>query len=124
MLLALLPALLASSGCGNGDGTTSTTSERGAVTVGMDEYRFVPDHLVVRRSATLVVRNEGEIAHNLAIERGPNPHKKTTQLAGTSTFLPGKSERLRVNLAPGRYAMACTVVGHRQLGMVGTVTVK
>ena len=44
--------------------------------------------------------------------------------AGTSSFLPGRSKHLKVDLAPGRYVMACTVPGHRELGMVGFITVK
>ena len=57
------------------------------------------------------VTNEGEIAHNLKIERGPDPSKETDELAGTDSFLPGDSENLKVDLPPGRYAMVCTVPG-------------
>jgi plastocyanin len=90
----------------------------------MDEYRFLPDDVSVRRGRALLVENRGEIAHNLVIERGPDPKEKGARLAGTDTFLPGKTKRLEVRLSPGRYAMVCTVVGHRELGMVGTVTVR
>jgi plastocyanin len=137
LLVALLLAVGA--GCGGddggGDGTTAETTtdttttetgaaDGGATTVKMDEYSYDPDSLSVSRGDTIAVENDGNIAHNLTIERGPDPKEKSTKLAGTDTFLGGKSEDLRVDLDPGEYAMVCTVPGHRELGMVGTITVE
>jgi plastocyanin len=135
LLVALLLAVGA--GCGGddggGDGTTAETTtdttttgaaDGGTTTVKMDEYSFDPDSLNVSRGGTIAVENDGSIAHNLTIERGPDPKEKSTKLAGTDTFLGGKSEDLKVDLDPGEYAMVCTVPGHRELGMVGTITVK
>jgi uncharacterized cupredoxin-like copper-binding protein len=112
-------ALLA--GCGGED---SEPGARGPGTVVMTDYEFHPRDVRVRRGEILTVVNEGGIAHNLAVERGPNPRKETDELIGTSSFLKGDSEELKVNLAPGRYAMVCTVPGHRELGMVGTFRVR
>jgi plastocyanin len=114
-------ALALLTGCGGED---SAPVARGPNTVVMSDYEFHPRDVHVRRGQTLTVVNEGGIAHNLAIERGPNPRHETDKLAGTSSFLKGDSEKLTVNLAPGRYAMVCTVPGHRELGMVGTFTVR
>jgi plastocyanin len=136
MLVALLVPVAA--GCGGDDGggdattaETATTETGGAdgaaakaLTVSMDEYSFDPDDATISRDGTMTVENSGNIAHNLTIERGPDPKKKTAKLAGTDTFLGGKSEDLRVNLDPGEYALVCTVPGHRELGMVGTLTVE
>jgi plastocyanin len=109
-------------------GTTTGTATRpaggGSTTVGLDEFTIEPKDVTVSRGATLEVKNDGAVAHNLTIEKGPDPTEKSTKLAGTSTFLGGKSEKLDVNLAPGKYAMVCTVSGHRDAGMVGTITVK
>jgi plastocyanin len=101
-----------------GGGTTSTSS------VKMDEYSFDPDTVVAKQGDTITVENGGAIAHNLTVEQGPDPKKKSKKLAGTSTFLPNKSEKLKVDIKPGKYVMVCTVAGHRELGMVGTFTVK
>jgi plastocyanin len=90
----------------------------------MSEYAFDPSNVVIKKGSTIKVENAGSIGHNLTIEQGPDPKKATKRLAGTPTFLPDKTKRLKVNLAPGKYAMVCTVAGHRQLGMVGTITVK
>ena len=84
----------------------------------MTEYEFDPATRPCAAARELTVRNEGEIAHNLTVERGPDP--RGDGAGGTDSFLGGKSEKLKVDLAPGRYAMVCTVPGHRELGMVGT----
>jgi uncharacterized cupredoxin-like copper-binding protein len=136
----LFVALLLSigAGCGGGDdnnaSTTSTTSTSatttggsetgGAKTVDLSEYSIDPSSLNVTKGTKLTVKNDGNIAHNLTIEQGSDPKKASKKLEGTSTFLGGKSEDLTVDLKPGKYAMACTVPGHRELGMVGTITVK
>jgi plastocyanin len=119
-LACLAPALIA--GCGNDDG--SAPAPRGPDAVVMTDYEYHPRDLRVRRGQTVTVVNEGGIAHNLTIERGPNPRDETDRLAGTDSFLKGDSEQLRVDLTPGRYVMVCTVPGHRELGMVGTLAVR
>ena len=121
LIAALL--LLSAAGCG-GDSKGSSTAAQGADTVKMTEYEFLPNRLTVKRGATINVANEGQIAHNLTVEQGPNPRRQSKELAGTSSFLPGRSETLRLDLQPGRYVIACTVPGHRELGMVGFLTVK
>ena len=143
-LVSILALLALGAGCGGDDNEdnasttetnatqttqtkTQTTAGGGggkAVTVAMDEYSFDPDSPTIDKGGTITVENEGKISHNLTIEQGSDPEKATKKLQGTSTFLPGKNEKLKVDLAPGRYAMVCTVPGHRELGMAGTVTVK
>lgn len=138
VLVGLLATLAV--GCGGGGDNenaattnTSTTSTKekapagGAAkqtTVKLKEYSFDPSNVVIKKGGTIEADNKGAIAHNLTIEKGPDPKKQTAKLAGTSTFTPGNTESLKVNLDPGKYAMVCTVAGHRQLGMVGTITVK
>jgi plastocyanin len=119
-LACLAPALIA--GCGDDDGSAPVA--RGPNTVVMTDYEYHPRDVRVRRGQTLTVLNEGGIAHNLTIERGPDPRDETDRLAGTDSFLKGDSEQVRVDLTPGRYVMVCTVPGHRELGMVGTLAVR
>jgi len=114
-------------GCGD-DGSSLDATAAGApspVPVHIRDFHFEPKHLTVRRGATLAVTNDGDVAHNLTIEQGSNPRKQTDALAGTGSFLPGRRVDLRVDLPAGRtYAFACTVPGHRDLGLYGTVRVK
>ena len=114
-LMAIAVSAVALAGCGGGD---SAPVPRGPGTVVMTDYEFHPRDVRVRRGQTLTVLNDGGIAHNLTVERGSD------RLAGTSSFLKGDSEQLRVDLTPGRYVIVCTVPGHRELGMVGTLAVR
>jgi plastocyanin len=114
--------LLPTAGCGGGSSTSSPVP--GGKTVKMTEYEFQPNRLTVTRGTRIAVENDGQIAHNLTVENGPNPRRQSKELAGTSTFLPGRSEELKLDLEPGTYVIACTVPGHRELGMVGSLTVK
>ena len=118
--IAVVCVVLALGGCGDDDASTGPT----ALTVKMTDYEFEPDDVTVAKGDAIKVTNDGGIAHNLTIEKGPDPKDETDELAGTSSFLKGKSARLEVNLPPGRYAMVCTVPGHRELGMVGRLRVR
>jgi uncharacterized cupredoxin-like copper-binding protein len=120
--IAVVAAMLLALAAGCGGGGNKTTA--GPADLKLTEYQIAPAQLSVKRGAKITIANDGQIAHNLTVEQGPDPKKQTKKLIGTSTFLPGKTETLAVDLKPGRYAMACTVPGHRQLGMTGTLTVK
>lgn len=89
----------------------------------LDDYSITPKDLVVRRGTTITATNEGELAHNLTVERGSDSDTDADDLARTETFT-GGSKSVRLDLPPGRYVTVCTVGDHRELGMVGTVTIK
>jgi plastocyanin len=116
-LLPIILALAFAPGCGGSD---KLKRPPGPNEVVMSEYEFTPRAATVKRGTELNVRNDGEIAHNLTIGRSGSAAK----LIGTASFLGGRSEKLRVDLPPGRYQMVCTVPGHEQLGMAGSLAVK
>jgi plastocyanin len=120
----LLACAAASLLVGCADEDAAGPSVRSPNTVVMTDYEFDPRDVRVARGQSLTVLNDGGIAHNLKVERGPNPREETDELAGTSSFLKGDSERLRIDLPPGRYVMVCSVPGHRELGMTGSLTVR
>ena len=111
LLVACLGLLLG--GCG-GDDSRDVAPE----TVVLADYAFHPRDVQASRGDALTVLNEGGIAHNLTVERGP------VQVAGTASFLAGDRERLPIDMPPGRYRILCTVPGHERLGMTGTLTVR
>jgi plastocyanin len=127
-------AMTFAAGCGGGnDNKTATTSTQTQTTpaqtakttsVKLDEYNITPSDEVVSRGDTITVENAGKIVHNYTIEKGPDPKTKSKKLAGTPSFAPGGTEKVKVDLAPGKYALVCTTPGHRELGMTGTLTVK
>lgn len=118
-------------GCG-GDGPDEETgagnaTEQGtasSATVELDEFSFAPSDLTVERGATMTAENVGTIGHNLTIEQEPDASTPSKELAATATFAGGESDTLDVDLPPGEYGLVCTVGNHRELGMVGSLTVK
>lgn len=67
---------------------------------------------------SIVMTNMSPVAHNLTIQKGTSG----AVVGATPTFM-GGSKTLSVNLKPGTYTFFCSVPGHRQAGMVGTLTV-
>ena len=62
-------------------------------------------------------KNDASIPHDIAIEgNGVNEKGKTVQDGATST--------ISASLKPGTYKFFCTVPGHREGGMEGTLTVR
>lgn len=66
---------------------------------------------------TVHFTNKSPVAHNVTIERG------ATTIAATSTIT-GATATVTANLSPGTYTFFCSVDGHRQAGMHGTLTVR
>jgi plastocyanin len=77
--------------------TTELTSKPGEVTIDFD--------------------NPAALEHNVAVEQDGK------ELATTETISEGKAS-LSVDLAPGTYTFLCTVPGHAEAGMTGTLTVR
>jgi plastocyanin len=67
-------------------------------------------------TVTIVMANMSPVEHNVTIAQG------TTVLGATPTFT-GATKTLTVKLKPGTYTFYCSVPGHRQAGMEGTLTV-
>jgi plastocyanin len=62
-------------------------------------------------------KNDSSTPHDIAVEgNGVNETGKIVQGGGTST--------VSADLKPGKYQFFCTVPGHREAGMEGTLTVK
>lgn len=66
---------------------------------------------------TVKLTNDSTVEHNVTIAQG----SKT--LGGTKTIT-DSTDTLALELAPGDYVFFCSVAGHRQSGMEGTLTVE
>jgi plastocyanin len=66
---------------------------------------------------TIVMANMSPVPHNVTVAQG------STVEGATPTFQ-GGSRTLTLNLKPGTYTFYCSVPGHRQAGMEGTLTVQ
>jgi plastocyanin len=66
---------------------------------------------------TIEMENPSSVPHNVSIEgRGVDEEGRTVGEGGTST--------VTADLRPGEYDFYCSVAGHRQGGMEGTLTVR
>jgi len=65
---------------------------------------------------TISFANVAPLMHNMTVAQG------STVLGATPTFT-GGTRTLTLNLKPGKYTFFCSVPGHREGGMEGTLTV-
>ena len=66
---------------------------------------------------TIDFDNPSQLSHDVAIAKGSTEIAKSDLIASSSTSV-------SADLAPGNYVFFCTVPGHREAGMQGTLTVK
>jgi hypothetical protein len=110
----LVVVAFALSGCGH----TRQVAAGRTVDMSVSEYRLNPQS--VRTSTgvlSLVVHNDGILTHNLVVSTGGE------EVAGTKPIPPGQTVELALNLAPGKYLMASTLLSDQTLGAYGTLTV-
>lgn len=90
-------------------------SSAGAPTaVSLAEFEIAPEPLKVASGGSLLVTNDGNTVHDLAVEG----QDATPQLN------PGDQAELDVSkLAPGEYTVFCQLPGHRDSGMETQLTV-
>jgi hypothetical protein len=110
--VAVFAALLA--GCSD----VTKVASGAPLRIALSEYRVRPQS--VRANAgllTIEVHNYGRLSHNLVIALAGHP------VFSTKPIPPGQTAELFANLAPGRYAMASTILADQALGAYGTLMV-
>ena len=82
------------------------------------DFKFEPSTLTVAagKPVEIVFDNKGTNPHTFTLEGGPSFELKTDPGGSQSGTLPA--------LKPGTYQFICSIPGHEQLGMKGTLTVK
>lgn len=106
---------------GGDDGTAepeaSPVESGDTVNVTLNNGEIQPAELTIvsNTDVTITVTNDGSLGHDFTIE--------DTDLT-TSLVDVGGSADLVVNLQPGSYTYYCSVPGHREAGMQGTLTVE
>lgn len=117
-------AVLLASGCAGGGSatpaggpTTGTGSPAAAgvvLSVAGGEYSFTPEALKVSAGPTTIrFTNKGAVEHDFVIKT----------LGVKLIAQPGKTAEATITLAPGTYQTDCSVPGHSQSGMHGTLVV-
>lgn len=135
-LLALLATLATVAGCGGSSKTTSSpasstpapaTSTSPAAASSTLSLAADPTGLLKFDTTALAAKagkvtikftNVSPLGHNLTIASSSGQ-----VLGATPTFTAG-SKTLSLTLKPGSYTFYCSVPGHRQAGMQGTLTVQ
>lgn len=88
------------------------------VKVTAKEFAFEPKEVKVKagQSVKLVLENKGVIEHDIVFDKLG---------VKTATIQPGKTAELTFTpKAKGRYAIYCSVPGHKEAGMTGTLVVE
>lgn len=111
---AAAPAPTSSSASG-GSGGSSTISDSADPS---GQLKFTKSDLTAKAGkATVDFTNASSLPHNMTIEDSSGK-----QVGATPTFS-GGSKSFTVDLKPGKYTFFCSVPGHREAGMQGTLTV-
>jgi FtsP/CotA-like multicopper oxidase with cupredoxin domain len=116
---AFLLVLAACTGGGGGGEAGAGGPAPVSLAVSLTDFALHPDRLSAPAGTelTISVTNEGQAPHDLAVDTGAGV-KRTPQLQ------PGDSATLVVPaLEPGEYRIFCSIPGHEDLGMVGSLTV-
>jgi Cupredoxin-like domain len=115
LAIASLALVVALGGC-------SHTRQAGAgrtVQMSVNEFRLNPQSVDASAGVlAIVVHNYGRLTHNLVVSANGQ------SVAGTKPIPPGQTTELDLNLAPGTYQMASTMLSDEALGAYGTLTVK
>jgi plastocyanin len=103
---------------GGGPSGTATANAQNVVDIPTDPsgqlaYKF-KDATAKAGKVTVESKNDSSVPHDIALQGG----------ASGSVVSGGGVSKLTANLKPGSYTFYCTVPGHEQAGMKGTLTVK
>ena len=94
--------------------TTAPPPAGDAVTVSGHEFMFDPTTVTIASGGTVTFTNTGTIEHNFTV-------KEDDSIVASAAA--GASASVTVDLEPGTYTFVCSVPGHEQAGMTGTLTV-
>jgi uncharacterized cupredoxin-like copper-binding protein len=89
----------------------------GPIVIAMKEFSFTPSAITIPADTdvTIELDNTGVLSHDFAV----------VKLSFTSDMVaPGQTQTITLNAPAGSYEFICTVEGHADAGMYGTLTVE
>jgi uncharacterized cupredoxin-like copper-binding protein len=120
--LLIIPVLVLAAGCGGGSGGGGSSTPANAQVVEIDVaqsgFAFTTSSATASAGAVeLRSKNPQSISHDISLKgNGVDVSGKMVSSGGVSTVTIS-------NLKPGTYTFFCSVPGHEQAGMKGTLTV-
>jgi len=141
LVLAALIGLVALAGCGSSSSSTTTKEAAPATTPATTATSSAPAASGSASKLSLSANPSGQLEYNtksLTAKAGkvtisftnmaPLGHdvaieSSSGQTLGSTPVFQGGTKELSLELKPGTYKFFCTVPGHRQAGMEGTLTV-
>lgn len=143
VLVALAVGTLLLTACGGdsdgGDSDGGSSDDGGGevaaateATLEAREFSFAPNELTVAAASdvSITLDNKGAIPHNWSVlAQGVAISKEADfdeadVVAGIDEVAGGETGSTTVNLAAGEYQIICSIAGHLDAGMRGTLTVK
>ena len=102
-----------STGGGTGKANAQNVVDNPADPTGQLAYKY--KSLTAKAGkVTLESTNDSSVPHNISLQGGPQG----------KTVSGGQTSKIDVNLKPGSYTFYCSVPGHEQAGMKGTLSVR
>lgn len=100
----------------SGDINAASEGDGDAITIVSFDIYFEPADFTVSADTptTIILPNEGAAPHNFAID----------ELDISVDLAPGETKEVVIDAPAGEYEFYCNVPGHREAGMVGTMTVE
>ena len=99
--------------------TGGGSSTGAAIEITLSDFVITPKTIdATAGTVTFKVTNKGKSPHNFAVVSNGQEVKKTKNLVN------GQADTLEVDLPAGTYQVICDIPGHKEAGMVGTLTVK
>jgi nitrite reductase (NO-forming) len=99
------------------DATPSSTGQGATAVVTMVDINFQPKEITIAANTDVAVSlpNQGAAVHNFNVD-ALNIHSGDVQ--------PGQTGSVTINAAPGDYQYYCSIPGHKEAGMIGTLHVQ
>lgn len=99
---------------GRSDRATTPAEVTSEIALQAVEFAYIPPEVEVTTAVALTLDNVGQVVHNVEIE-GITNFKLEAEAGASAT--------LNLGLKPGTYTIFCSIPGHREAGMVGSLTV-
>jgi plastocyanin len=122
--LAAVAMTVGFAACGGGDDGGSGKAyvePKGAstetISIDAQNFSFTPDKITAKPGIATIELAASNGIHDLVFDDGAF---SGFRLEADST---GDSQKLKIDLKPGKYTFYCTYPGHRSAGMEGTLTV-